>query len=246
MRTTVQAPIARQASRGGFTLIELLVAIAVIAILAGFLLPALRAVRGHARNTQCLNNVQQLGNAFQQYVDDNRQVCPPWIARDFCEPTPRDGGHHGGWWGSIHYLVQVYLPKSERVWECPCDDTEDCTPWDGGHNGADAGDRCRRQCGYLYNNGGGTGGVGRPEEGLSFDYTNRSFGKDLESINEPSRKIATFCWSAHNFWPNGSLQREQWWHSQPPNFRVPVAFVDYHAEIIALLAKKPQTGQYKW
>lgn len=55
----------------GFTLIELLVVVAILAILASFLLPALGRAGGCARSAACRSNQQQLALAWQLYTDDH-------------------------------------------------------------------------------------------------------------------------------------------------------------------------------
>lgn len=64
----------RRPFQTAFTLVELLVVIAVIAILASLLLPALANGKKRARATQCLNNLKQLGISFRIYADENDGV----------------------------------------------------------------------------------------------------------------------------------------------------------------------------
>jgi prepilin-type N-terminal cleavage/methylation domain-containing protein/prepilin-type processing-associated H-X9-DG protein len=60
----------------GFTLVELLVVIAVIAILAALLLPALSSARRKAQAMECLNNLREISQGAFLYCQDNEDYLP--------------------------------------------------------------------------------------------------------------------------------------------------------------------------
>ena len=90
---TREAPVHRH-TRRAFTLVEMLVTIALVAILAGLLLPALARGKAKAYDVACLSNLRQLGIATRVYSGDNQERLPsaeilPTRPIDPLNPLPR-------------------------------------------------------------------------------------------------------------------------------------------------------------
>jgi len=91
-----------------FTLIELLVVIAIIAILAAILFPVFAQARAKARQTTCLSNQKQIGNAVMMYAQDYDETLVPWAVGSLSSFTPT----------MFTTNLDTYI-KNLQVWTCP-------------------------------------------------------------------------------------------------------------------------------
>jgi len=95
----------------GFTLVELIVVLAVIAIVAGLIAPALSRVRQAARDTECRNNLRQLFQAYTMYTNDNKGKKPMVTNRPSLKLNDLP---------SIADVLEPYAPR--QAFRCPLDD----------------------------------------------------------------------------------------------------------------------------
>jgi prepilin-type N-terminal cleavage/methylation domain-containing protein len=99
--------------KAAFTLVELLVVIAIIATLIGLLLPAVQGARESARRTQCMNNLRQIGLAFQ-VCHDARKYFPAAMYSANANPTSSPIPKPGNPTGAEHSWRVLVMPFLEE------------------------------------------------------------------------------------------------------------------------------------
>ena len=112
-----------------FTLIEILVVIAIVALLAALLSPAIATAKSRGKMAACINNLHQLGLAFQMYANDY-DTRVPLSAQTISDPNAGNYGGNPARW-TIHMTWKRYLPGygssywqfpiRESVYICPAD-----------------------------------------------------------------------------------------------------------------------------
>jgi prepilin-type N-terminal cleavage/methylation domain-containing protein len=87
MHTLTTKPHRFQSSRQAFTLTEVLVTIVVLAVLAGFLLPALSKAKQRSSPINCTSNLKQISLAFRMWNDDNDAYPMQYRTNNFDGPS---------------------------------------------------------------------------------------------------------------------------------------------------------------
>jgi prepilin-type N-terminal cleavage/methylation domain-containing protein len=119
---------------GGFTLVEVLVVLAMVALGACVLVPALARSRANSPAIQCLNNLAQLQRAFAMYAADNSGRLVPNNGNEGVPPSYPD---YTSWCtGRLRWQLSTcntntqdltraalwpYTPGTVAVYKCPAD-----------------------------------------------------------------------------------------------------------------------------
>jgi prepilin-type N-terminal cleavage/methylation domain-containing protein/prepilin-type processing-associated H-X9-DG protein len=100
--------------RRAFTLIEILIVVGIIALLIALLLPALGKARRQAKSVNCKAQLQNIGAAFQMYLNENDGRYPPAPYSPAFNPPPAKT--------PINIYLQRYVSNVNDVFRCPADE----------------------------------------------------------------------------------------------------------------------------
>ena len=114
--------------RAAFTMTELLVVMAIIALLAALLLPALGSAREKAKVARVRGELQGIGLALEMYADDNAANLPPVrvncntdLATHWCQLPPELADYlgHGNQPGMAANMQDLFNPAHTYKYGAP-------------------------------------------------------------------------------------------------------------------------------
>lgn len=107
---------------GGFTIIEMIIVIVIVVIVAGIAFPVYINAKEKGRQSQCLSNLRQLGQACLMYAKENDDVLPPYC-NSLAFPGWDLSGDRSGGIPSPEKLcasLKLYI-NNDSIFFCPSD-----------------------------------------------------------------------------------------------------------------------------
>ena len=115
-------------SERNFTLIELLIVVAIIAILAGMLLPALKSALEKGRSVSCMANLKQFSTCEAMYQGAfSDYIVPPYDNNQTYAPHLHTNQYHWDYYFGKYFLDYKVnssgwpIPTSWKSFQCPTD-----------------------------------------------------------------------------------------------------------------------------
>jgi prepilin-type processing-associated H-X9-DG protein len=107
----------RHFTQTGFTFVALLVILAVLALLAAMLLPALNAAKNKSMRIQCVNNLKECGLAFRIWEGDRNDEYPMDVPMAKGGTKEFDTGADT----FCHFQVMLNELSTPKILTCPAD-----------------------------------------------------------------------------------------------------------------------------